>query len=87
MKILSVLILMVMAGCAVGPTLEQLETQALLTGDWSAVERRERAMLRRQARHGPKCPSGYIAYCEDRFTDTVCGCLERSTMSSILTIR
>jgi hypothetical protein len=87
MKILSVLILVGLAGCTIGPTLEELETQALLSGDWSAVEKRERSLARRQARQGPNCPAGYVAYCEDRFYDNVCTCLQREAMSIALTIR
>lgn len=87
MKILSVLILVVMAGCTVSPTTEELENQALLTGDWSQVEKRERSLARRQARQGPRCPSGSIAVCEGRIHGQVCRCLAREAMSVILTVR
>ncbi|MGI9270376.1 MAG: hypothetical protein ACR2QT_01275 [Woeseiaceae bacterium] len=86
MKILSVLILAVMAGCAAVPSLEELEEQALLTGDWSAVEKRERAMARRQARQGPTCPAGFFAYCEYRVRDELCTCLTRESISMVLTL-
>ena len=87
MKILIVLVLVGLAGCTGSPTLEELETQALLTGDWAAVESRERSLARRQARQGPSCPMGYVAYCEDRFYDKVCTCLDRASMGTVLTIR
>jgi hypothetical protein len=87
MRILSVLILVGMAGCAVSPTFEELETQALLSGDWSAVEKRERLLARRQARQGPNCPAGYVAYCVDRFYDNECTCLRREAMSIALSFR
>ncbi|MCH7538407.1 MAG: hypothetical protein IID57_11200, partial [Proteobacteria bacterium] len=49
MKGTGILVLLLMlGGCAVVPTLEDLEDQALLTGDWSQVENRERTIARRQ---------------------------------------
>ncbi len=87
MKILIVLVLVGLAGCTVSPTPEELETQALLTGDWSAVESRERSLARQKARISPSCPSGYVTYCEDRFYDTVCACLDRVSLGTVLTIR
>ena len=87
MKILIMLVLVGLAGCTVRPTLEELETQALLKGDWAAVESRERSLARRQARQGPSCPTGYIAYCEDRFYDNVFTCLDREAMGIVLTVR
>ena len=64
MRILGVLVLGVLAGCSSYQTLEELEQEALVTGDWSAVEQRERILARRAARHGLVCPAGSVSYCE-----------------------
>lgn len=77
--ILSVLILMTTAGCTASPTIEELETQALLSGDWSRVESRERSVARRMARQGPSCPKKHIAVCIDRFHDNICSCVQTDT--------
>ena len=87
MKIVGVFTILLLAGCAAGPTLQELENQAMLTGNWAEVEKRERAIARRQPFAGMECPAGYILYCEDRFGDMSCGCLERGGYRLILTRR
>lgn len=79
-KILSVFIFLAAAGCTASPTTEELETQALLTGDWSQVEKRERSVARRMARQGPSCPKRHIAVCIDRFHDNICSCVQTDTV-------
>jgi hypothetical protein len=60
--------LCVLAGCAAGPSLEELTAEALQTGDWSLVEKREaRIAARRQP--APKCPPGAVAYCRSFMGD------------------
>lgn len=83
-KLLLIALLFVLAGCAAGPTLEQLESQAMLTGDWSAVERRERSIERRRQRAGIQCPSGMTAYCEAYAGHRRCTCISSSALSSVL---
>ena len=85
MKIATVLVLFLLVGCGVQPTLDELETQAFATGDWSAVELRERSIARRAARSGSQCPSGYISYCENQFGSLECACLKRNSFSMTLT--
>ena len=80
MKIATVFVLFFLVGCAAQPTLDELETQAFLTGDWSAVEARERSIARRAARSGSQCPSSYIAYCENRFGSMECTCLKQNSL-------
>lgn len=82
MKAIGNLILILMlGGCAALPTLEELEDQALLTGDWSQVEKRERTVVRRQAGEPLDCASGYVSYCETRIVNTRCSCVSRAAMS------
>lgn len=74
--ILLPLVLMV-AACAPQPTLEELEFRALQTGDWSTVEKRERAMARRAARQAsvPDCAAGQISYCTNQVGERTCHCV------------
>jgi hypothetical protein len=41
MKFVFLISLMIVVACAPRPTLKELEEEALVTGDWEAVERRE----------------------------------------------
>ena len=63
--------LLFLGGCAEMQTLEELEMLAATTGDWSAVEKRER----RTARTAPSCPSGYISVCQSAGGPKRCGCM------------
>jgi hypothetical protein len=76
MRILVVFALVLLGGCAAGPSLEELESRAMLTGNWAEVEKRERVLALRQAQRGPQCPVGYVSYCEERYGDRRCGCLQ-----------
>ncbi len=84
MKITSILIIALLAGaCATPPTLEELEFEALRTGDWSAVERRERAMARRAARQPIDCPKGEIEFCDSQFGQRRCECVGRRAIDML----
>ena len=72
------------AGCGTYSTLEELEQQALITGDWSAVEQRERVIARRKARRGLNCPAGYMAYCETMIAKKRCTCVNKELMVGVL---
>ncbi len=84
MKCMGLLLLCFLLGCAPVSTLEELEAQAYVSGDWSEVDKRERMIARRQARQGPSCPSGYIAYCEKYAGAARCTCVSRDAMTGIL---
>ena len=78
MKIATVFAFILLAGCSAAPTMEALETQALLTGDWTAVEKREHAIARRASRATVQCPPGYIAICDVRAGErNNCACADR----------
>jgi len=74
--------LCILAGCATRPTMQQLESEALVTGDWSAVQQRENAIKRRQQRQGPECPPRSISYCVQSFGETRCACVARESIYS-----
>ena len=81
MKAIGIFILVLMlGGCAAAPTLEELEDQALLTGDWSQVEKRERTIARRKAAEPLACADGYVSYCVTRIATTRCGCVSRAAI-------
>jgi len=84
MKGILILALCLLAGCTVGPTLEQLESQALVTGDWSLVEKREAAIARRNTQPSINCPSGYIAYCETYRVRKPCSCVSQGFVLSLV---
>ncbi len=83
-KVLALLAALLLAGCGSMPSLEQLEDQAFISGDWSAVEKRERLIARRIAIQGPQCPAGLTAYCEKRGVQKRCGCVENAEMREML---
>jgi len=77
MKGLIVLAAVLLAGCAEMKTLEELEILAIQSGDWSAVESREKAIARRAERRGPSCGSGAIAICDVQGGERICTCSSR----------
>ena len=88
MKVLVLLGVLFLTGCASMQTLEQLEQQAFLTGDWSAVEQRHRIIAKRKALRGLQCPTGTMAYCEKRLGQVDrCGCVNSDQMRALLSWR
>ena len=71
-------IALLLLGCAPMPSLEELEAEAEVTGDWSAVEQREAMLARRAARYGPSCPAGKVSYCEDVVGKRRCTCVAQA---------
>jgi len=88
-----ILTLIVLAGCAGYTPLGQLEEEALLTGDWSAVEKRERLEVRRNLHSSMRCPPGTIAYCNrysraDRYSRAErCSCANSKEIRSLFDSR
>ena len=76
--------LLILGGCSGYQTLEQLEDEALVSGDWSAVEKREELIARQALRNGPKCPKGFTAYCETSVFDQRCSCVNSNLARSLL---
>lgn len=79
-----VLALCLLGGCGSYHTLEELEQEALLTGDWSKVERRERILANRAARARLTCPGGYIRYCESHGLQDRCTCVDSDVARRML---
>ena len=85
--IVFVFALCVLAGCSTGPSLEELEAQALVTGDWSRVEQREARIARRKQRSGISCPPGSVGYCQPFMSEMNCSCVSQESVYSLLSGR
>jgi hypothetical protein len=83
-KGIMILALLFAAGCSAYVPLEQLEAEALVTGDWSKVEERQRMITRRNLRSSIACPPGTIGYCEVEIGGQHCSCVENEVISSFL---
>lgn len=81
------LALILLAGCAGYTPLEQLEAEALLSGDWSAVEKRERLEVRRNLHSSMRCPAGTIGYCEPYLAADRCSCVNSRVIRSFFDSR
>ncbi len=64
--------LVIVAGCALKPTLEQLEDEAMTTGDWTTVERREELIKERLELTAPGCPVGLTKKCFEEQSGIQC---------------
>lgn len=84
MKGATFLVLILLSGCGGFTTLEQLEAQALLSGDWSAVEQRERIIARREARNYNPCAAGTVAVCQSGVSDERCSCVKSEALHSLI---
>ena len=84
MRVLVLLGALVLGGCGSFSTMVELEHQAMLTGDWSAVEQRERIIARRKAKQGPTCGSGQISYCESYVGTMHCRCVGSGAVRDVL---
>ncbi|MEL7186949.1 MAG: hypothetical protein AAFN50_11040, partial [Pseudomonadota bacterium] len=86
-KLLGVVVIgLALVACAPQFTLEDLEDQAMLSGDWSQVEQRERLMRRKAMRDSEDnlvCPDDLIAVCENRIGASRCSCVDRNVLQGI----
>ena len=78
------LALVILSGCGTYHSLEQLEAEALRTGDWSAVELRERQMARRDPYRGLRCPPGEVPFCVTEFAQSKCTCIDEGRMRAFM---
>ena len=81
---ITVTVLLLLTGCGAMKSMEQLEAEALLSGDWSAVEERERQIARRNLNGSVHCPPGKIGYCEADFGTTECACVDQDRINAFL---
>lgn len=74
---------LLLSGCAASLPMAELERQAMMTGDWSEVERRERQIARREARNAPDCGNGFVSYCVDTAGDDRCTCISGKSLRDL----
>ena len=66
-----------LCACAEQKTLQQLEAEAVQSGDWSAVERREKRLAKLQARRDANCKPNQTLVCETLASGTRCYCVSK----------
>lgn len=74
MKVLGILGFCALFGCVHGSTLDELESQALTGGDWTAVENHERLQQSKNRRRGPDFPIGFTSVCYETGVVVSCEC-------------
>lgn len=84
MKLMVFIAVLVMAGCSATTPISELEDEALRTGDWSSVERRERAIARRKAEEPTNCGLRNVEYCSGPPGALNCYCVKKKTMRNVL---
>ena len=67
--------LVIVVGCAPSPTLEELEKEASITGDWTDVELHEEWIKNRRELSPIKCPMGQSKNCIEEQSGIQCYCL------------
>ncbi len=81
MKRLGILgVLLLMVACAPMKSLEELEAEALRSGDWSLVEEREALIAKRNARRPLQCPGGQVSVCEKSVGRYRCQCIGKAAI-------
>ena len=87
MRAILLAVVMCLGGCAAAVPTAELERQAMLTGDWSAVEKRERQQARRAARSGPSCGRGLVSYCVETGGYDRCTCITGQNLRELFSSR
>jgi hypothetical protein len=81
MKLAGILIFCLLVGCASKPSLEELEAEASITGDWSAVEKREAMNRRMSVQTERQCETGFMLICNKRSAKEICSCVRPADRS------
>ena len=75
MRTIPVIVLLILSGCAAQPSLEELEDEALLSGDWSKVLSHEQKRERQHASNRLECPRYSVAVCRESGLNSKCNCV------------
>jgi hypothetical protein len=81
MRLIVTTCLAFLTACAGQPSLEELTKEALRTGDWTRVERRENAMSRVGSAVAARCPDGTTYFCEELGAARSCECVPSSALA------
>ena len=71
--IIGAILLFTLTACA--STLEELEQEAMMTGDWSGVELRERIKKEKEGGNLPSCKDSHVLVCVDQGSSEHCSCV------------
>lgn len=74
---ITALLTLLLSGCATTSTPELIE-QAQLTGNWTAVDARFRALDRAERKSNKMCPPGTKPWCVKRIAKETCNCVSDS---------
>ncbi len=69
MRLILSLLVLFLAACTAQPSLEELEKEAMFSGNWTAVEQREQAEQRRREKAESNCSTGQTTFCVKKGTD------------------
>ena len=76
MRILGVMVLCLLVGCVARTPLAELEEEAEITGDWSAVQKHKKMDKKmNRVRLEPDCPRGDAWVCYKKGERENCGCV------------
>ena len=76
-RVLVLLAFLAIGACADTRTLEELEQEAMETGDWTAVERREKKLAEKLARREAGCRTTETLVCEELASTARCYCVSK----------
>jgi len=76
MKFAGIIALCLLVGCTARLTIDELEAEALKTGDWAAVEKRERMDEKwGVVQTDSACPGDKVEICHKKAEREVCDCV------------
>lgn len=88
MKRLGILgIALLTVACAPMKSLEELEEEALRSGDWTLVEEREALIAKRASRRPMQCANGLVSVCEKSVGLYRCQCVGKGAMVDAIASR
>jgi len=77
MKVAILISALILGACSsMSSSLEELEAEAMVSGDWSEVEKRERILQRQNQGSNMDCPSGMTLVCIDGGAGSECQCVK-----------
>lgn len=78
MRLVFLVIVFFLAACTAQPSFEELEAEAIASGDWTAVDSREEADERRREKAGPICEGEQTRICVETGPVEECSCVPAS---------
>jgi len=75
MKALRFFLFSVLCACSAQPSLEELEDEALVSGDWSKVASYEQKLERTGSANELDCPRQTVAVCRESGLSSKCSCV------------